>query len=71
MREKMTLSIEGMYWEPASAGSPLRFKGVKGVEMRSVEVGSAQMAFDPHQTSADEIAATVNRIGFAAHVGQS
>lgn len=37
--------------------------GVKGVE-----VGSAQMTFHPEQTSVEEIAAAVNRIGFSAHV---
>jgi copper chaperone CopZ len=43
-------------------------QGVKGVEVGSVEVGSAQMTFHPEQTSAEEIAAAVNRIGFSARV---
>jgi copper chaperone CopZ len=43
-------------------------RGVKGVELGQVEVGSAQMTFDPDQTSSDDIAAAVNRIGFAARV---
>ena len=32
--------------------------------MGSVEVGSAQMTFDPEQASAKEIAAAVNHLGF-------
>jgi hypothetical protein len=33
-----------------------------------VEVGSAQMTFEPNQASAEEIAAAVERIGFSAQV---
>ena len=45
-------------------------QGVKGVEVGSVEVGSARTTFDPNQASAEEIAAAVNGIGFSAHVGK-
>jgi hypothetical protein len=34
----------------------------------SVEVGRAQATFDSNRTSAKEIVAAVNRIGFPAHV---
>jgi hypothetical protein len=38
------------------------------VELGAVEVGSAKMTFRPDRTSADEIAAAVNRIGFSVHI---
>jgi hypothetical protein len=34
----------------------------------SVEVGSAQLTFDPDGASAEEIAAAVDRIGFSTHI---
>jgi copper chaperone CopZ len=43
-------------------------QGVKGVEPGPVEVGSAKMTFHPEQTTAEEIAAAVNRIGFSARI---
>jgi copper chaperone len=43
-------------------------QGVAGVQLDSVEVGSAHMAFNPNETTAEEIAAAVNRIGFQARV---
>lgn len=41
---------------------------VEGVELGPVEVGSAQLTFDPDLVSAEEIACTVNRIGFSARI---
>jgi copper chaperone CopZ len=41
---------------------------VDGVEVSSVEVGSAKLAFNPEEATADQIAAAVNRIGFQANV---
>jgi len=41
---------------------------VAGVELESVEVGSAQMSFDPKQTSPEDISAAVSGIGFQAHL---
>jgi len=41
---------------------------VDGVELGSVEVGSAKLAFNPEEATADQIAAAVNRIGFQANV---
>jgi hypothetical protein len=34
----------------------------------SVEVGSAEMRFDPDRTNTEEIAGAVDRIGFAARI---
>jgi copper chaperone CopZ len=43
-------------------------RGVEGVEPDSVEVGSAQVSFDPDRASAEEIASAVNRIGFSSQI---
>ena len=68
MQNVLTLSVEGMHCEGCVRRVTAALRGLKGVEVGSVEVGSAQTTFDPNQTSAEEIAATVNRIGFSAHV---
>ena len=68
MGNKLSLSIEGMHCGGCVRRVTAALQGVKGVELGPVEVGSAQMTFDPDQTSSDDIAAAVNRIGFAARV---
>jgi copper chaperone CopZ len=45
-------------------------EGVKGAEIGSVKVGAAELTFRPDQTSAEEIVAAVNRIGFLAQVAK-
>jgi copper chaperone len=68
MLNELMLSIEGMHCEGCVRRVTSALQGVKGVEVGSVQVGSARTKFDPNQTSAEDIAATVNRIGFSAHV---
>ena len=68
MQNVLTLSIEGMHCEGCVRRVTAALQGVKGVEVGSVEVGSAKATFDSNQTSAEEIAAAVNRIGFSARV---
>ena len=68
MQHTLKLSIEGMHCEGCVRRVTAALQSVKGVELGSVDVGSAQMSFDPDQASANEIAGSVNRIGFSAHV---
>ena len=70
VRNKLSLSIDGMHCGGCVRRVTATLRGVKGVELGPVEVGSAEMTFDPNQTSSDEITAAVNRIGFAARVEQ-
>ena len=65
MQDTLTLSIEGMHCGGCVHRVTAALQGVNGVELGSVEVGSAQVTFDPGQASAEEIAAAVNRIGFS------
>jgi copper chaperone CopZ len=41
---------------------------IAGVELDSVEVGSARMTFDPAQATGEQIMSAVNGIGFNAHL---
>ena len=68
MQNELMLSIEGMHCEGCVRRVTSALQGVKGVEVGSVQVGSARTKFDPSQASAEGIAAAVNRIGFSAHV---
>jgi copper chaperone CopZ len=71
MRDSLTLSIEGMHCGGCVRRVTTALEGVKGVELGPVEVGSAQMTFDPNRVSIEEIAAAVDRIGFSARVEKS
>ena len=71
MRDSLTLSIEGMHCGGCVRRVTAALEGVKGVELGSVDVGSAQMTFDPEQTSTAEIAAAIDRIGFSARSEKS
>jgi copper chaperone len=68
MQSKLTLSIEGMHCGACIRRVTTALNGIKGVELGSVEVGSAALKFNPDQASAKEIAAAVDRIGFTAQI---
>jgi copper chaperone CopZ len=68
MLDTLTLSIEGMHCGGCVRRVTAALQGVEGVDLGSVEVGSAQMTFDPDQATAEEITASVNRIGFSARI---
>lgn len=66
----MKLSIEGMHCGACVARVTAALQGVEGVEVETVELGSARVMFDPAKASAEKITAAVGRIGFSAHIGQ-
>jgi copper chaperone len=68
MRDTLKLSIEGMHCGGCIRRVTAALEAIKGVELNSVEVGSAELNFHPEQTNAEEIASAVNRIGFSARV---
>jgi copper chaperone len=68
MADTLTLSIEGMHCGGCIRRVTSALESVKGVEVRSVEVGSAEVTFDPNGASAEEITSAVDRIGFSAHI---
>ena len=68
MQEILALTIEGMHCEACVRRATAALQGVAGVQLDSVDVGSARMRFNPEQTTAGEIAGALDRIGFTAHV---
>jgi copper chaperone CopZ len=70
MENNLTLSIEGMHCDACVRRVTNVLAAVGGVQVKSVEVGSARIAFDPAQASPEQIAAAVDRIGFTAHIAR-
>ncbi|MBI5281713.1 MAG: heavy-metal-associated domain-containing protein [Candidatus Solibacter usitatus] len=66
MSQTLTLSIEGMHCGACVNRVTNALKQVDGVEVRRVEVGSAEVAYDAARTAPAAIAEAVNRIGFKA-----
>jgi copper chaperone len=64
MREALALSIEGMHCGACVRRVTDALGKIDGVEVNSVEVGSARVTFDPERVAAEKIAGAVNRIGF-------
>jgi copper chaperone CopZ len=71
MQDKLTLSIEGMHCAACVRRVTTALEGLKGVDVESVEVGSAELKFDPSQASSEQIAAAIDRIGFTAQIKES
>lgn len=70
MNKTLRLSIEGMHCGACVRRVTDAVQRVDGVNLNSVDVGSAQMTFNSDETTAEEIAASVNRIGFQANIEQ-
>jgi copper chaperone len=67
-RESLKLSIEGMHCGSCVRRVAAALARVDGVEVGSVEVGSAEMTFDPGRVNAGEISSAIGRIGLTAHI---
>ena len=70
MQDTLKLSIEGMHCGACVRRVTTALQAVPGVQVGAVEVGSAKLAFDPEEATAQEIAAVVNGIGFPARIEQ-
>jgi copper chaperone CopZ len=68
MQKTLHLSIDGMHCAGCVQRVTRALEGVKGVELGSVKVGSAEMTFRPDQTSAEEIEGALKRIGFSVRI---
>jgi copper chaperone len=68
MQDTLELSIEGMHCGACVRRVTNALQAVPGVAVGSVEVGSAKLAFDPEEATAQKIAAAVNSIGFTAKI---
>ena len=70
MNDTLTLSIEGMHCGACVRRVTGALEGVPGVQLGSVEIGSARLAYNTAEATPEEIAGAVNRIGFQAHVAK-
>jgi copper chaperone len=68
MKEPLSLSIDGMHCGACVRRVTEALQRTAGVQLGVVEIGSAQMAFDSAETSAEKIVAAVNSIGFQARI---
>jgi len=70
MQDTLKLSIEGMHCGACVRRVTTALQAVPGVQVGAVEVGSAKLAFNPEEATAQEIAAAVDGIGFPARIEQ-
>ncbi len=64
------LAIEGMHWGACVRRVTSALQSVEGATVNSVEVGSATVAFDAAEITAQNITAALDRDGFPACVQQ-
>jgi copper chaperone len=64
MEQELTLSIDGMHCGACVQRVTNALLAVNGVDLGAVEVGSATLSFDPEETTSEEIAQVIDRIGF-------
>lgn len=68
MNNTLNLAIEGMHCGACVRRVTSALQGVDGVQVSSVEIGLAKVTFDAEKTTAKEISAAVDRIGFTTRV---
>lgn len=66
--EDLTLQIDGMSCGHCVARVKQTLSRLDGVEVRNVEVGSAEMVYDPSRVSPDRILEAVDGLGFEPNV---
>jgi copper chaperone CopZ len=66
MPQTLKIAIDGMHCGGCVTRVTNALKKVDGVDVKQVEVGSAQVDFDESKTQASAIVDAVNRIGFTA-----
>ena len=60
-----TLTIDGMHCEHCVDVVEDALAGLDGVTVQDVEIGSAQVAYDPAEVSGDAFAAALDDAGYA------
>jgi copper chaperone len=70
MGNTLNLTIEGMHCGACVRRVTNTLQSVEGVTVNSVEVGSANVAFNAEEITAQDITAALDRNGFPARVQQ-
>ena len=63
--ERVTMKIDGMTCGHCVAQVTKALKGLDGVKVEQLSVGSATVAFDPNATSEERIAQAIQDQGYA------
>lgn len=66
--ENLTLQIDGMSCGHCVARVEKALSKLEGVDVRNVEVGAAEMSYDPSRVSPDKILEAVDGLGFEPRV---
>jgi copper chaperone len=66
--EKVTLTIEGMTCEHCVRAVRGRLQNTPGVQVDAVDVGTAQIEYDPAKTNIDDIEEAIADEGYTAFV---
>lgn len=66
--EDLTFHIDGMSCGHCVARVQKALSKLDGVDVRNVEVGSAEVGYDPSRVSPDQILEAVDAAGFEPHV---
>jgi len=67
--EQLSLAITGMHCGACVRRVTAALEKIQGVQIGTVEVGSAQLEFDPAQADPTIIMASIEKIGFSAAKG--
>ena len=66
--QKTHLTIEGMTCQHCVRAVENRLRNTAGVEVENVAIGSADIRYDPTQTSVDDLAEAIADEGYTAFV---
>lgn len=67
-QESLRLAIQGMHCGACVNRVTAAIGKLEGIRVHNVEVGSADLVYDPEVATPEQITAAVNRIGFTAGV---
>lgn len=68
MNNALNLSLTGMHCGSCVRRVTMALQAVPGVQVESVEVGSARITYNPAEAAPEEILASIGRIGFQASI---
>lgn len=68
MNNALNLSLTGMHCGSCVRRVTMALQAIPGVQVESVEVGSARITYNPAEATPEEILASIGRIGFQASI---
>jgi copper chaperone CopZ len=68
MTQTLNLALTGMHCESCIKRVTMALQSLPGVQVHSVELGSAQITFNQDEANEAQVLASIARIGFLANV---